>query len=494
MRSDSRLIIEEPNRYYELLRKNGTDEEIINLIRSHSTSVMFQEIHTEAVEDALKGNGNTKIIDDYRGIPVFSSYVPLNIDDVQWVILSEIEKERVYSSLYLIRDRISVITLILSVLVTAFAFVRKEMAMEALAFLNEKLETEINERKRLELLQKDTMEEKERTIKNLNDLMSFSVIMREDIQEMESIKHMVHILKENFNPDTIAVLLFNRAKVILDVPLIEPRMPVEELIKPETFLNPSICHVLRTGRKIIVRDINIDIPCECISLKIKEGGYACYPLITGGITTGVVILINKEMGYWESKDRQALFAAYVGLAESALHNVRLMDLTRHAAVTDGLTGAYNRRFFDEILEKQILLSKRRNVPLSLLIIDLDHFKRFNDLYGHLTGDKVLRQLTECMKNSIRASDILARYGGEEFAIILPEASMQNALKKADKVRQNVESINLDNIVSGQSVKLTISIGVASFPEHGTDYNTLVNSADGALYKAKGGGRNRVESP
>ncbi len=108
----------------------------------------------------------------------------------------------------------------------------------------------------------------------------------------------------------------------------------------------------------------------------------------------------------------------------------------------------------------------------------------------------MKQLTMNVRDSIRESDILARYGGEEFVVIMPVAGLSNALKKADKIRRSVESMNLDNIVSGQSLKMTISIGVASFPEHGTEFNTLVlvASADSALYKAKDGGRNRVEAP
>lgn len=338
------------------------------------------------------------------------------------------------------------------------------------------------------------MEERELTIRSLKNLMEFSSILREEIQEAELIKHMAHILKEDFNLDVIAVLMLNREKDILDVALIEPQMPEEELIKPETFLNPSICRVLRTGNKLIVRDVNKDIPCECLSLKIKEGGYACYPLITGGITTGVILMIKKERDFWDVEEMQSLFSTYVGLVASALHRVRLMDMSRHAAITDELTGVYNRRFFDETLEKQILLEKRRKEPLSLLIMDIDHFKNFNDSYGHIAGDRVLKQLTMNVRDSIRGSDILARYGGEEFVVIMPDTGLSNARKKADKIRRNVESMNLDNIVSGQSLKMTISIGVSSFPEHGTEFNTLVASADGALYKAKESGRNRVEVP
>ncbi len=355
------------------------------------------------------------------------------------------------------------------------------------------IEEDITARKGLEQLQRNTMEEREKTIKNLKNLMDFSVIMREETQESELIKHMARALKKEFTPDIIAVLMLNRENNLREVPLIEPQMPVEKLIKPETFIDHSKCQVLRTGHELIVRDINEDIPCECLSLKIKEGGYACYPLITGVVTTGAVLLVKKEVGYWNSDEKRSLFSTYVGMVASAVHGVRLMEMTRHAAITDGLTGVYNRRFFDETLDKQILLAKRQKKPLCLLIMDIDHFKNFNDTYGHITGDSVLKRLTKSLNNSIRESDILARYGGEEFVIIMPDASLPDALGKADEVRQNIESMDLDNLVSGQTLHMTISIGVASFPEHGTEPDALVAAADNALYKAKEKGRNRVEA-
>jgi PAS domain S-box-containing protein len=122
MRNDSRFLIEEPDRYFELIEQVGADKEVINLIKLHSTSIMFQELRTEAVEDALNGNTNTKIIDDYRGIPVLSSYVPLSIEDVTWVMLSEIDKKEAFAPLEVIRDRIIFITLIISALVAIIAF------------------------------------------------------------------------------------------------------------------------------------------------------------------------------------------------------------------------------------------------------------------------------------------------------------------------------------------------------------------------------------
>lgn len=349
-------------------------------------------------------------------------------------------------------------------------------------------------REQIELLLKRTVAERDSSIREMKRLMDFSDLMCEEAQEEEIIRHMAQVLKDHFHPDILAVLMLDKEKNMLDIPVIYPPVSSDKLIKPEVILEPALCRVIRTGHEFIVRDIRKEPSCECLLEKIEEGGYMCIPLVTGEAIAGVVMIVKKEKGYWERKELHESIKAYVGTAASALHRVRLLSVTRNAAITDALTGVYNRRFFDEMLLKQITLAERRNESLCLLVIDLDYFKKTNDTYGHRAGDDMLQELTRSMKNSLRSSDILARYGGEEFAIIMPATDMSGALDKAERLRKHVESTSFDNIVPGQSLKITISIGVASFPRHGADYNTLIEAADGAMYKAKRGGRNRVEAP
>jgi diguanylate cyclase (GGDEF)-like protein/PAS domain S-box-containing protein len=353
---------------------------------------------------------------------------------------------------------------------------------------------DITERKGAEEVLRRTVEERNDSIKEMKHLMDFSTLMREETRKDELIEHMAQVLKNTFAPDILAVLMLDKEKNVLDVALRDPPIPVDELLRAETILDPSLCRVMRTGHEHIVRDINRDPSCSCLLYKIEKGGYVCFPIIAGGATAGVVLMIKKEEDHWGSEERLGLVSTYVGMAAAALHRVQLMDITRRAAVTDSLTGVYNRRFFDEMLEKQMALARRHNEPLGLLIADLDHFKDFNDTCGHLAGDHLLQQVARILKNSIRSSDVLTRYGGEEFAIIMPTTDITGALDKAEKIRQGVESTNFDDVVPGQSFKMTISIGTASFPMHGTEYDTLVGAADKALYKAKRGGRNRVEKP
>ncbi len=169
-------------------------------------------------------------------------------------------------------------------------------------------------------------------------------------------------------------------------------------------------------------------------------------------------------------------------------NRRLQELANR----DGLTGLYNHRYFHEHLSKDFLRAKRYHESLSCILLDIDYFKKFNDTYGHQTGDIVLRALGQVIKNSIRDSDFAARYGGEEFAIVLYYTDGPAAVQVAERLRHMVEHCDVrdkDNVLH-----VTISLGVATFPhEQIRNHKQLVEYADKALYKAKENGRNRVES-
>jgi len=159
------------------------------------------------------------------------------------------------------------------------------------------------------------------------------------------------------------------------------------------------------------------------------------------------------------------------------------------SIKDSLTGLYNRRHLMETLSKEMERSKRYNGAFALLMIDIDHFKRHNDTYGHLAGDAVLGTMAAIFKNSLRGSDYSARYGGEEFAIMLPETGPDGALQMGERIRKKVESESFT--WEGQKEQITVSIGISIFPENGDELNPLISSADAALYQAKKMGRNRV---
>ncbi|RUM48188.1 MAG: GGDEF domain-containing protein [Hydrogenothermus sp.] len=163
-----------------------------------------------------------------------------------------------------------------------------------------------------------------------------------------------------------------------------------------------------------------------------------------------------------------------------------MERFKHLAETDRLTGLFNKGKFNEVLKKEIERAKRYKRPLSLIIFDIDHFKRINDTYGHKVGDEVLRELAKVIKSIIRKTDFVVRWGGEEFVILAPETDLDGALKLAEKLRQTVEKHQFPTVKN-----VTISLGVAQYIDEETPEEFIIR-ADMALYKAKENGRNRVE--
>jgi diguanylate cyclase (GGDEF)-like protein len=180
-------------------------------------------------------------------------------------------------------------------------------------------------------------------------------------------------------------------------------------------------------------------------------------------------------------------AEQVGLA---LGNLRLMETLRGQSIRDSLTGLYNRRYLEESLAREIDRARRRGIPVAVLMLDVDHFKRFNDTHGHEAGDAVLANVGEVLKRLSRGEDVACRYGGEEFVLVLPECPTDVASRRAEEIREAVRQLPLR--VRGDSIEgITVSIGVAGFPDHGDDGPTVVAAADAALYRAKAEGRDRV---
>ena len=167
----------------------------------------------------------------------------------------------------------------------------------------------------------------------------------------------------------------------------------------------------------------------------------------------------------------------------------LQSKLREQAIRDTLTNLFNRRYLEETLERELARAAREDYSVCVIMIDLDHFKRVNDTYGHEAGDDVLRLLGAALRESLRDVDLAARYGGEEFAIILPETDASDGLAVAEKIRKRIESTAFQ--WRGSPIAVTISAGVAALPHVGWDNTQLVRNADAALYTSKRSGRNRV---
>jgi diguanylate cyclase (GGDEF)-like protein len=173
----------------------------------------------------------------------------------------------------------------------------------------------------------------------------------------------------------------------------------------------------------------------------------------------------------------------------AVNHARLFSQMQQQALTDGLTGCFNRRSFEMQLERDLHMATRMRVPISLILLDLDNFKHVNDTYGHEVGDVVLRRLAEGLREELRGVDTAARYGGEEFAVILPQAGIDGALIVAERLRRRIENMEVPGVGH-----VTASLGIATFPQHASSRDTLVVAADRALYNAKNSGRNCVCIP
>ncbi|MFA5939341.1 MAG: GGDEF domain-containing protein [Sinimarinibacterium sp.] len=169
----------------------------------------------------------------------------------------------------------------------------------------------------------------------------------------------------------------------------------------------------------------------------------------------------------------------------------LQKTLQEQALHDGLTQLYNRRYLDEIFERELARTARDREPLSVVMADLDHFKTLNDTYGHMAGDEVLKAFAKLLVARFRRSDICCRYGGEEFLVLMPGTDEEAALQRVEQVRRALEDLSI--LWGGATMKITASFGVAVFPAHGATAPALIAAADAALYAAKRSGRNRVLS-
>jgi len=197
---------------------------------------------------------------------------------------------------------------------------------------------------------------------------------------------------------------------------------------------------------------------------------------------------GRGLGWEEGHQRLAVTVAdQLGLA---IANLKLRETLRNQSIRDALTGLFNRRYMEETLERELARAERGRRPLTVIMLDLDHFKQFNDTYGHEAGDMLLREAGRIMRTIIRRSDLACRYGGEEFVLILPDAPLEIGLTCLERLRTGVRELAVP--IRGQTASaITLSAGIATYPEHGVDSGSLLQASDRALYRAKHEGRDRI---
>lgn len=261
----------------------------------------------------------------------------------------------------------------------------------------------------------------------------------------------------------------------------------------ERVFAPEECWALRRGRVYLIEDPRTDILCRHVPSPLT-GKYLCVPMIAQGEVLGVVHL-RRIPPAAESADsaaplKERLAVTLAEHAALALINLKLRDTLRNQSIRDPLTGLFNRRYMEETLVREILRAERGHKPLGAVMLDLDHFKHFNDTYGHDAGDLILREVGALLNAQFRAADVACRYGGEEFMLILLEMPLDIIRRRLDALRLGIKQLNTHH--RGQSLgTITVSAGVAMFPENGATGEALLLAADRALYRAKAEGRDRV---
>jgi diguanylate cyclase (GGDEF)-like protein len=226
--------------------------------------------------------------------------------------------------------------------------------------------------------------------------------------------------------------------------------------------------------------------------------YLCIPLAPQGETLGILYIQDRSADAdAASPEAQFAQAALKRLAIAAatrvslaLANLRLREMLRSQSIRDPLTGLFNRRYMEECLNRELHRAQRTGRKLSLVMLDLDHFKHFNDTFGHQVGDFLLKEIAGLLKNRVRGGDLACRFGGEEFSLIIAEVDSEGTIRCVENIREAVRHLALQH--RGQTLgTITVSAGIAVFPEHGGNPEDLVRAADEALYRAKKSGRDRI---
>lgn len=266
-----------------------------------------------------------------------------------------------------------------------------------------------------------------------------------------------------------------------------------EAIASVDLLDPAQCWALRRGQPHRTGDAHGRVRCAHLEadVPLDDIWTICVPLMAQGTTLGLLHASGRGSGI-TAESGTAVVESIGEQLSLALANLQLRETMRIQSLRDPLTGLFNRRYLEENLSREFQRCKRRGLPLSVLMLDIDHFKRFNDEHGHAAGDAMLECIGKVLGSLTRNEDIACRYGGEEFTIVLPEADAEGALRRAEEIRKAVSSTTVLHMRRTLG-PATASIGVATFPADGDTPTALVEKADAALYRAKADGRDRVVS-
>ena len=320
------------------------------------------------------------------------------------------------------------------------------------------------------------------------------IALHKDVDHLSTVREIGLAIKSSIELSEVLPIIANVVQGALDV----SKLTIYELRERNTTAVPVVA---KYGRDLITRDRLEEESVYVEGSPIKEAitdrvpvivnteyqSSAFVPLIAKGVPLGVMRLDDRKDGTKFAQDDAQLLQAIGSMIAIAINHAELYAM----AVTDGLTKLYVRRYFDLRMEEELEQARRYGRNFSLLLLDIDHFKKFNDTHGHQTGDAVLRQFAVILQDNTRKSDVACRYGGEEMAIILPETALEEASLLANKLCQLIREYGFQG-TGPETLSVTASIGVTQYHEDFTSPNEMVEVADQALYTAKDLGRNRVE--
>jgi len=356
-------------------------------------------------------------------------------------------------------------------------------------------ESDVSDSRQIEVLSTDeigTLSAEFNTLmQSIYDLTSFKRIIEEDNSLEDVYSRLAHMFRHELGFDIITIYEIansqNKMKTVYPFSVEEEK----RYCNGDIFDNCQLCRVKKTGHTVS----SFLHPEMCKSFLIENDcDYTCLPMDAGGITSGVVQFVFPRTAD-APPDRQdierRLFKAqqYINESVSVIDAKRLMATLKDSALKDALTGLYNRRFLQEYTESLVAGILRREKQIGLIMCDLDYFKQVNDVYGHHTGDAVLKETSEIIRSCVRTSDLVIRFGGEEFLIVLLDVTEGISHKIAEKVRMSLEQAKLK--IADGVIKKTISLGISEFPTDTESFWQAIKFADVALYRAKETGRNRT---
>ena len=331
-------------------------------------------------------------------------------------------------------------------------------------------------------------ERQERRARDLDLLTQMAEVLQACMTEDEAYALIAKVAGQLFAEDEGAIFVTSASRNLVEARSSWGGFPTAQ----RGLFKPDDCWALRRGRLHGAGDTATSVPCEHLPRPVPAGSL-CVPLAAQGELLGILYLGRQAAAEGAASmdaERRQLAQTVAEQLGLAMGNLKLREMLRNQSIRDPLTGVFNRRYMEETLERELRRAERTQRPLCVAMLDLDHFKEFNDTFGHEAGDVLLSELGRLLRATIRSGDVACRYGGEEFFLIMPELGVSDAERRLDEIRQAVKRLYIT--YRGQSIPgVTMSAGIATFPEHGNAGDELVRIADAALYRAKAAGRDRL---